>query len=113
MSAERPHVPDERLLLLADGELTGRRAAATRRHLERCRNCQARFDRLSHSSAEFSHAYRGEHPSPDDAAARSRDANRTQLADLAQADRRPSWAIAAILLATALIGLEFLSNRSQ
>jgi hypothetical protein len=114
MSADTSHLSDERLLLLVDGELAPRRAEAARRHLRACPPCRARFDRLEASAAAFSRAYRGDVGGDvSGTAAASREALKTQLADITRHGRRgPSWVTASALLAAALIGLEFVSSRS-
>src|SRR3954447_21545365 len=114
MRADMPHLSDERLLLLVDGELAPRRAEAARRHLRACPHCRARFDRIEASAAAFSRAYRGEVGGDvSDTAAASREAIKTQLADITRGGRRgPSWVTASALLLAALVGLEFVSRRS-
>ena len=116
MSADTPHLSDERLLLLVDGELLPRHAEAARHHLRACPPCRARFERIEASAAEFSRAYRGDVDadlSGTAAASRSRDALKTQLADITRQGRRgPSWVTASALLVAALVGLEFVSSRS-
>jgi hypothetical protein len=116
MSAETPHLSDERLLQLVDGELLPRQAEAARCHLRACPACRARFERIEASATEFSRAYRGEVDadlSGTAAASRSREALKTQLADITRQGRRgPSWVTASALLVAALVGLEFVSSRS-
>jgi len=116
MSVDTPHLSDERLLLLVDGELLPRHAEAAREHLRACAPCRARFERIEASAAEFSRAYRGDVDadlSGTAAASRSRDALKTQLADITrQGGRGPSWVTASALLVAALVGLEFVSSRS-
>jgi hypothetical protein len=116
MSADTPHLSDERLLLLVDDELPPRRADAARRHLRACPPCRARFERIEASAAAFSRAYRGDvggDVSGTAAASRSREVLKTQLADITRQGRRgPSWATASALLVAALVGLEFVSSRS-
>jgi len=116
MSADKPHLSDERLLLLVDGELLARHAEAARHHLRTCPPCRARFERIEASAAEFSRAYRGDvgaDGSGTAAVSRSRDALKAQLADITRQGRRgPSWVTASALLVAALVGLEFVSSRS-
>ena len=116
MDADTPHLSDERILLLVDGELPPRRAHAARRHVEACASCRARVDRIEASAAAFGRAYRGEDAvqvSSAGAASRSRDALKTQLAQIEGGRRRgPSWVTASVLLVAALVGLEFVSSRS-
>jgi hypothetical protein len=60
MRAEDSHVPDEELLLAADGELAGAEAARVRVHLEACWVCRARMAELEGTISEFVRVYRGE-----------------------------------------------------
>ena len=116
MSAAARHLPDGRLLLLVDGELAPRQAAAARRHLHACEACRARAARIEASAAAFGHAYRGAYTtraSGTDLGGRSRDALKMQLRETGARERRgPSWVTACAFLLAALAGLEFLSSRS-
>jgi hypothetical protein len=116
MSAERaPHLSDERLLLLVDGELQPRHAKAVTGHLRQCTECRARFERFEASTARFAHAYRDDCDTRDrrSSTAPSRDRLKAQLADINSAGhRQPSWLSAGAILAAALLALQFLSNRS-
>jgi hypothetical protein len=47
------HLPDENLLLLADGELTARRATEANAHLSSCWECRARLRQLEETIADF------------------------------------------------------------
>ena len=82
MSADTPHLSDERLLLLVDGELTPRRAEAARRHLRICPPCRARFERIEASAAAFGRAYRHGLDAQGVGADPLRDTLKTQLAEL-------------------------------
>jgi hypothetical protein len=112
MSADTPHLSDERLLLLVDGELAPRRAEAARRHLRTCPPCRARFERIEASAAEFGRAYRHGLDAQGVGADPLRDALKTQLADINGRARRPSWVTACAILIAAVVGLEFVSTRS-
>lgn len=112
MSADTPHLSDERLLLLVDGELTPRRAEATRRHLRICPPCRARFERIEASAAAFGRAYRHGLDAPGVGADPLRDTLKTQLAELNGRARRPSWVTACAILIATVLGLEFVSSRS-
>jgi hypothetical protein len=113
MSADAPHLTDERLLLLADGELQPRRAEAARRHLDACISCRTRFEQIEASAAEFGHAYRQDRAAETPNPGPLRHALRAQLADIEQQGRpAPSWAIACAILLGVLLGVEFLSSRS-
>lgn len=113
MSAETPHLSDERLLLLADGELKPRHADGAKRHLITCNSCRARFERIEASAAEFRHAYQHDRDAHGASAAPLRRALKAQLADIREQGRpQPSWVVASALLVAALLGVEFVSNRS-
>jgi hypothetical protein len=53
-----PHLSDEELLLLSDGELRPRRARRIQRHLACCWECRTRAAEFEHAIAEFVHAHR-------------------------------------------------------
>ena len=113
MSVDAPHLTDERLLLLVDGELQPRRAGAARRHLHACASCRTRFEQIEASAAEFGHAYRHDRAEETPSAGALRHALRAQLADIGQQSRpAPSWAVACAILLVGLLGVEFLSSRS-
>jgi hypothetical protein len=112
MSADTPHLSDERLVLLVDGELTPRRAEAARRHLRICPPCQARFERIEASAAAFGRAYRHGLDAPGVGADPLRDTLKTRLAELNGRARRPSWVTACAILIATVLGLEFVSSRS-
>lgn len=52
------HLPDQELLLLADGELSPRRAAQVREHLAACWTCRGRATELESTITEFVHLHR-------------------------------------------------------
>jgi hypothetical protein len=52
------HVSDQELLLAADGELPGHRAAQVRAHLAACWNCRARMAEVEATIADFVRAQR-------------------------------------------------------
>jgi anti-sigma factor RsiW len=116
MNIDTRHLSDERLLLLVDGELAPRLAAAALRHLRSCEACRVQAERIEASAAAFGRAYHRAHATRDGAggpASRSRQALKTQLDELGGHRRRgPSWVTAGALLLAALVGLEFLSIRS-
>jgi hypothetical protein len=113
MSADAPHLTDERLLLLVDGELQPRRAEAARRHLNACGCCRTRFEQIEASAAEFGKAYRHDRAAETPSPGALRHALRAQLADIGQQSRpTPSWAVACAILLGVLLGVEFLSSRS-
>ncbi len=60
MLAEDSHVPDQELLLTADGELAAGQTARVRAHLAACGSCRARMAELEGTINEFVRLYRGE-----------------------------------------------------
>jgi hypothetical protein len=117
MSADHtPHLSDERLLLLVDGELQPRPADAAAVHLRGCAACRARFEQFERSTARFARAYRDDCDTNDghaESITLSRGRLKTQLADINSAGhRRPSWLSACAILAAVLLTLQFLSDRS-
>ena len=92
MSVDAPHLTDERLLLLVDGELQPRPAEAARRHLKACASCRTRFEQIEASAAEFGHAYRQDRAEQTPSPGPLRHALRAQLADIEQQSRpAASW----------------------
>ena len=117
MSADlTPHLSDERLLLLVDGELQPRHADAAAVHLRGCAACRARFEQFETSMARFARAYRDDCDINDgraDSTMLSRSRLKAQLADInSDSHQRPSWLSACAILAALLLTLQFLSNRS-
>ena len=60
MPWRRTHLSDAELLLLDEGELTGRRAARSRAHVSRCQGCSARQQRLTATMHAVTQTYRAE-----------------------------------------------------
>jgi hypothetical protein len=113
MSVETSHLSDERLLLLADGELQPRDAESARRHVSGCATCRTRFEQIEASAAEFERAYQQDRAATGPSAGSMRRSLETQLADIGKNGRTaPSWVVASAILVAALLGVEFLSNRS-
>jgi hypothetical protein len=52
------HLPDQELLLAADGELAARRADQVRAHLAACWDCRARMAEIEGTIADFARAHR-------------------------------------------------------
>ena len=106
MTRRDSHVPDEELVLLLDGELDGRRAAAAARHDAHCSACQARRDEFQRAGADIVRAYRAEPESQVPAGDGPAASLRAQMERQAARPRIPSWrlptlASAAILAVTA------------
>jgi anti-sigma factor RsiW len=57
MRGNNQHIPDEDLILAAEGEAPRRRAAKTRAHLAGCAACQARMEQLEAAMAGFTRAH--------------------------------------------------------
>src|SRR5271157_2001716 len=58
MRNEDLHLPDQELLLAADGELSARRAAQVHAHLAACWTCRARMAEIEGTIADFAKAHR-------------------------------------------------------
>jgi hypothetical protein len=58
MTNENVHPSDQQLVLAADGELPGRRAAQVHAHLSTCEDCRARMAAIEGVKADFARAYR-------------------------------------------------------
>jgi predicted anti-sigma-YlaC factor YlaD len=58
MLYEDPHVPDQDLLLAADGELPPRREAQVRAHLAACWDCRSRMAEMEATIADFVQVHR-------------------------------------------------------
>jgi hypothetical protein len=58
MLLNNPHLSDEELLLLSDGELHRRRARRMRRHLAACWECRTRMAEFEDAIADFVHVHR-------------------------------------------------------
>jgi anti-sigma factor RsiW len=77
-----PHIDDERLLLLLDGELTASAELEVRDHIEVCQQCSDRLAGLENSLKEFSAAYRQQREAELPAIEMSREAFKAKLAAL-------------------------------
>ena len=72
MNDANRHLRDDELLLLADGELSSRRAGRARRHLAACWHCRVRLAEFESTISEFVRAARdGDSVIPPSAASRS------------------------------------------
>jgi anti-sigma factor RsiW len=58
MPNEVAHLSDGEILLAADGELSTRRAAEVRAHLDACRGCRGRMTEIEATIAAFEQAYK-------------------------------------------------------
>lgn len=58
MLRENSHPSDQELLLVADGELSPRRAAQVRSHLAACWNCRARMAEIEGAITDFARFHR-------------------------------------------------------
>jgi hypothetical protein len=60
MLSQSFHLSDQELLLWADGEVSSKRAAQIRQHLNGCWMCRARMTELEHAIGDFVQLYRRE-----------------------------------------------------
>ncbi len=60
MLPENSHIANQELLLVADGELSQRRAAEVRAHLTACWDCRARMAEVERTITDFARAHRRE-----------------------------------------------------
>jgi hypothetical protein len=58
MPEQNPHLSDEKLLLYADGEASGKESAAVREHLSACRSCRLRMRELDDAVADATRLHR-------------------------------------------------------
>jgi hypothetical protein len=85
------HVPDQDLLLLADGELPARRSLEVRSHLEACWSCRARVQQLEAVIADFVHLHHSRLDPHVPPAAGPRALLKARLAEAAAASPRGMW----------------------
>jgi hypothetical protein len=85
------HISDQDLLLHADGELSGRRAADIRSHLADCGSCRARVKKIEGTIADFVRAYRDSHDAQLPPAHASRVLLKTRLSQLAREHQENRW----------------------
>jgi anti-sigma factor RsiW len=83
------HVRDHELMLSLDGELSPRRQSRVAQHVETCRVCREKADRIRSTMADAETCYRADHAAPP----RSTDYGRMRLAfALREADvSEPAW----------------------
>jgi hypothetical protein len=111
MNPEMPHLPDEQLLLIVDGELPQRAAEAATRHLDGCGSCRRRLEQIEASASEFGRAYHQDLVTRTPTSKPLRQALEARLTDI-EHKTAPSWAVACAILAAVVLGVEFLSSRS-
>jgi hypothetical protein len=117
MHSENLHISDGDLLLMVDGELSARRAAQIRTHLEACWNCRGRMARIEGTIVDFAQAYRETSDWKLPPIDRQRALLPAQLAQLASNSGARSWrwfgsfhsatrtvAVFAMLFIAALVG---------
>jgi hypothetical protein len=98
-----PHLSDEELLLLADGEAAGRKEAKARRHLAACRPCRLRLRELEDAVAGFARLHRDDQASPLPAADGPRALLKARLAAAPAPTARWSWRVPAFATAAAAL----------
>lgn len=106
---EGSHIPDEDLLLAADGELPARRAAEVQAHLEACWSCRTRRREIEEAIADYVHSRDAVAPAlPPAGPARSRLTAR--MAEMAAESRAPfwrrmEWRAAAVVLCAGILAV--------
>jgi Putative zinc-finger len=91
MLRENLHVPDQELLLAADGELSSRRTAQVRAHLAACWDCRARMAEIEGTITDFARAHRQTLDPQLPPSAGPRALLKAQLAELAAQPKANSW----------------------
>jgi hypothetical protein len=91
MMHKDPHLSDEELLQVADGELSLLRPTQIRSHLAACWTCRARLSEIENAIAEFVHLHRGDLDPLVGQAAGSRAFLKAQLAQIAAAPAPRPW----------------------
>lgn len=86
-----PHLSDEELLLLADGELTSRQAMRAHGHLAACWECRTRMGELEGAIADFVHAHHASLDSRLPPSAGPRALLKARLAESAMISTRKRW----------------------
>ena len=84
------HVPEQELLLAADGELSARRKARVQAHLAACWTCRARMREIEGAIVDFVQLHQGILDSKLPPAGGKRTLLQLRLAELA-GSRRPTW----------------------
>jgi len=121
---ENIHPSDQDLLLAADGEVSQRRAAEVRGHLESCWQCRARMAEIETTIVDFvrAHTDTAEHNFPP--AVGPRALLKARLAELAETSSRTPWqalrsvlgrrelAYACVLMLLAVVGVRILYQQA-
>ena len=90
MRTDNPHLPDQDLLLAADGELSAARAKEVQEHLASCWTCRTRLAEIEHTIAEFVKSRAARVPELASAVP-ARTLLQLRMAELAAASSFPSW----------------------
>jgi Putative zinc-finger len=87
----KAHIPNEELLLLSEGEISPRRAALVREHLDACGACRERLKNLQRAATDVFDAYHYELDPvlPSETAARS--ALHAKLREFSRGSEHSSW----------------------
>ena len=112
MASEDLHLSDQELVLAADGELPGRRAAQVRAHLSACWDCRARMAEVERTITDFARAHRRTLDPQLPPIAGPRALLRARLSELASESPVVSWRqffqFGSATRAAAFVGLLFL-----
>ena len=90
MTIEDAHPSDQEMLLVADGEISPRRAESIRKHLAGCWACRARMSQLETTIRDFIELHRSGLDPRLPSAAGPRALLKAQLAELAAGEHRAS-----------------------
>jgi hypothetical protein len=101
MLRENLHIPDQELLLAADGELSSRRASQVRAHLAACWDCRARKAEIEGTIADFARSHRQTLDPQLPLSAGPRALLKAQLAELAAQPKAGSWRLFLQWMSTA------------
>jgi hypothetical protein len=91
MLSDDLHLSDQELLLVADGELSGRLTAQARSHLAACWTCRTRMGEIESTIADFTRLHNHSVHSLSGSAAGSRALLKARLAELATESRPRLW----------------------
>jgi hypothetical protein len=91
MRDENIHPSDQDLLLVADGEVSQRRAAEVRGHLEACWQCRARMAEIETTIVDFVRAYHQTDEHKFSSSARPRALLKARLTELAESSKGERW----------------------
>jgi hypothetical protein len=91
MSHTNPHIPDDELLLAAEGELAAWRARQVSKHLDACSTCRERRRQLERTARDAFRAYHSELDPATPSSTAARSALRAQLREMSDREAHSSW----------------------